>query len=69
MTPNHPNIISLLQNASKWMMDNGMSPSLEGYQGDSKRVEEMVSAVYNAIKKRKYYLLKSTGKFLWATEN
>lgn len=49
MTPNHPNIISLLQNASKWMMDNSMSPSLEGYQGNSKRVEEMVRAVYHAI--------------------
>lgn len=50
MTPNHPSIISLLQNASKWLIDNGMSPSLEGYQSDGKRVEEMVSAVYNAVK-------------------
>lgn len=50
MTPNHPNIISVLQNASKWMLVNGMNPSLEGYQSDSKRVEEMVGAVYNAVK-------------------
>lgn len=50
MTPNHPNIISVLRNASKWMLVNGMNPSLEGYQSDSKRVEEMVGAVYNAVK-------------------
>ena len=50
MTPNHPNIISVLQNASKWMLVNGMNPSLEGYQSDGKRVEEMVGAVYNAVK-------------------
>lgn len=50
MTPNHPNIISVLQNASKWMLVNGMNPSLEGYQGDKIRVEEMVGAVYNAVK-------------------
>ncbi len=50
MTPNHPNVISVLQNASKWMLVNGMNPSLEGYQSDGKRVEEMVGAVYNAVK-------------------
>ncbi len=50
MTPNHPNIISVLQNASKWMLVNGMNPSLEGYQSDGKRVEEMIGAVYNAVK-------------------
>lgn len=50
MTPNHPNIISVLRNASKWMLVNGMNPSLEGYQSDGKRVEEMVGAVYNAVK-------------------
>jgi len=50
MTPNHPNIITVLQNASKWMLVNGMNPSLEGYQSDGKRVEEMVGAVYNAVK-------------------
>lgn len=50
MTPNHPDIISVLKNASKWMRNNGMNPSLEGYQSDSKRVEEMVGAVYNALK-------------------
>ena len=50
MTPNHPNIISVLQNASKWMLVNGMNPSLEGYQSDAKRVEEMIGAVYHAIK-------------------
>ena len=50
MTPNHPNIISILKNASKWMLVNGMNPSLEGYQSDSKRVEQMIGAVYNAVK-------------------
>lgn len=50
MTPNHPNIISVLKNASKWMLVNGMSPSLEGYQSDGKRVEQMIGAVYNAVK-------------------
>jgi len=50
MTPNHPNIVSVLQNASKWMLVNGMNPSLEGYQSNAKRVEEMVGAVYNAVK-------------------
>lgn len=50
MTPNHPNIISVLKNASKWMLVNGMNPSLEGYQSDGKRVEEMIGAVYNAVK-------------------
>lgn len=50
MTPNHPNVITLLQNASKWMLVNGMNPSLEGYQSDSKRVEEMINGVYNAVK-------------------
>ena len=50
MTPNHPNIISVLKNASKWMLVNGMNPSLEGYQSDGKRVEQMIGAVYNAVK-------------------
>lgn len=50
MTPNHPNIISVLQNASQWMLVNGMNPSLEGYQSDARRVEEMVKAVYHAVK-------------------
>lgn len=50
MTPNHPNIINVLQNASKWMLVNGMNPSLEGYQSDAERVDEMVGAVYNAVK-------------------
>jgi len=50
MTPNHPNVLKVLQNASKWMLVNGMNPSLEGYQGDGKRVEEMVKAVYNSVK-------------------
>ena len=50
MTPNHPNIINVLQNASKWMLINGMNPSLEGYQSNAKRVEEMIGAVYNAVK-------------------
>ena len=50
MTPNHPNIISILKNASKWMLVNGMNPSLEGYQSDAKRVEQMIGAVYNAVK-------------------
>jgi len=50
MTPNHPNVINVLQNASKWMLVNGMNPSLEGYQSDSKRVEEMIRGVYNAVK-------------------
>lgn len=50
MTPNHPNIISVLKNASKWMLVNGMNPSLEGYQSDAKRVEQMIGAVYNAVK-------------------
>ncbi len=50
MTPNHPNIIGLLQQAARWMQKEGMKPSLEGYQGDAKRVEEMTMGVYNAIK-------------------
>jgi len=50
ITPNHPNVITLLQKASKWMLVNGMNPSLEGYQGDAKRVEEMINGVYNAVK-------------------
>lgn len=50
MTPNHPNVINVLQNASKWMLVNGMNPSLEGYQSDAERVEEMVSAVFNSVK-------------------
>ena len=36
--------------ASKWMLVNGMSPSLEGYQSDGKRIEQMIGAVYNAVK-------------------
>ena len=32
------------------MQKEGMNPSLEGYQGDAKRVEEMTMGVYNAIK-------------------
>ena len=32
------------------MLVNGMSPSLEGYQSDGKRVEQMIGAVYNAVK-------------------
>ena len=50
MTPNHPDIIGLLQQAARWMQKEGMNPSLEGYQGDAKRVEEMTMGVYNAIK-------------------
>lgn len=50
MTPNHPDIIGLLQQAACWMQKEGMNPSLEGYQGDAKRVEEMTMGVYNAIK-------------------
>lgn len=50
MTPNHPDIIGLLQQAARWMQKKGMNPSLEGYQGDAKRVEEMTMGVYNAIK-------------------
>lgn len=50
MTPNHPDIIRLLQQAARWMQKEGMNPSLEGYQGDAKRVEEMTMGVYNAIK-------------------
>lgn len=50
MTPNHPDIIGLLQQAAHWMQKEGMNPSLEGYQGDAKRVEEMTMGVYNAIK-------------------
>lgn len=50
MTPNHPDIIGLLQQAARWMRKEGMNPSLEGYQGDAKRVEEMTMGVYNAIK-------------------
>ncbi len=50
MTPNHPNVINILQNASKWMIVNGMNPSLEGYQSKGDRVEEMVGAVFNAVK-------------------
>lgn len=50
MTPNHPDIIGLLQQAARWMQEEGMNPSLEGYQGDAKRVEEMTMGVYNAIK-------------------
>ena len=37
MTPNHPDIIGLLQQAARWMQKEGMNPSLEGYQGDAKR--------------------------------
>ena len=50
MTPNHPDIIGLLQQAARWMQKEGMNPSLEGYQGDAQRVEEMTMGVYNAIK-------------------
>lgn len=50
MTPNHPDIIGLLQQAARWMQKEGLNPSLEGYQGDAKRVEEMTMGVYNAIK-------------------
>lgn len=50
MTPNHPDIIGLLQQAARWMQNEGMNPSLEGYQGDAQRVEEMTMGVYNAIK-------------------
>lgn len=50
MTPNHPNVISVLQNASKWMLVYGLNPSLEGYQSEAKRVEEMIGGVYNAVK-------------------
>ena len=50
MTPNHPDIIGLLQQAARWMQKAGLKPSLEGYQGDAKRVEEMTMGVYNAIK-------------------
>lgn len=50
MTPNHPDIIGLLQQAACWMQKEGMNPSMEGYQGDAKRVEEMTMGVYNAIK-------------------
>ncbi|MGN0673618.1 MAG: DUF3320 domain-containing protein [Anaerovoracaceae bacterium] len=50
MTPNHPKVINVLQNASRWMLVNGMNPSLEGYQSDATRVEEMVGAVFNAVK-------------------
>lgn len=50
MTPNHPDIIGLLQQAARWMQKEGLKPSLEGYQGDAKRVEEMTMGVYNAIK-------------------
>lgn len=50
MTPNHPDVIDLLHDASHWMLVNGMNPSLEGYQSDAKRVEEMVSGVFNAVK-------------------
>lgn len=50
MTPNHPNVINVLQHASKWMLVNGMNPSLEGYQSDGTRVEEMVRAVFNSLK-------------------
>lgn len=50
MTPNHPNVINILQNASKWMIVNGMNPSLEGYQSNGDRVEEMIGAVFNAVK-------------------
>ena len=45
MTPNHPDIIGLLQQAARWMQKEGMNPSLEGYQGDAKRVEEMTMGV------------------------
>lgn len=49
MTPNHPEVIQLLQQAAQWLQKKGKNPSLEGYQGNPKRVEEMVEAVYNAI--------------------
>lgn len=49
MTPNHPLIIQVLQNAARWMMANEINPSLEGYQGDENRVKEMVEAVYHSI--------------------
>ena len=50
MTPNHPGIIQVLQHASGWMRSHGKAPSLEGYQGDPKRIDEMVCGVYHAIK-------------------
>lgn len=50
MTPNHPYIIKVLQKASGIMSEKGKNPSLEGYQGDSNRVKEMVEAVYDSLK-------------------
>ncbi len=64
MTPNHPNIISVLQKASKWMLANGVNPSLEGYQSNGKRVEEMVEAVYNAVKEANIIYSNPPASFL-----
>lgn len=63
MTPNHPNVINVLQNASKWMLINGMNPSLEGYQSDGKRVEEMVGAVYNAMREANIFYSNPPASF------
>ncbi len=63
MTPNHPNVINVLQHASKWMLVNGLKPSLEGYQSDPGRIQQMISAVYNSVKEANIFYSNPPASF------
>ncbi|NEE03707.1 DUF4011 domain-containing protein [Phytoactinopolyspora halotolerans] len=50
--PNHPSVTQLISEASDILHRNTGSPSIQGYQADSERVDAIVQAVYEAMQAR-----------------